>query len=205
MTDDTRPIEYIEVRLIYKDNPGVVYFDEIYLTQVNSDATITAKYNNDGRLASQKNGEYEVKYYYESDGNVTRTTNNQGEIISYTYDEKGALKMESYEKMGIVDGQQVPIQWYSTVYTYDYDKYNDSYGLVVGKTHIDSSNMHNGDASTNRFLETTYEYKVTPGSRIFGALISEKDNLENETRYFYNKDNGRLTAVINGETGDGTI
>ena len=54
-------------------------------------------------------------------------------------------------------------------------------------------------------LSSDKTYNVTAGCRHFGSLATETDTLGQITRYFYDENNGRLTAVINPDESTGLV
>lgn len=52
-------------------------------------------------------------------------------------------------------------------------------------------------------MQTTYSYDVTSGSVTYGMVTQQTDTSGAKTKYFYNDKNGRLEAVIDGESNKG--
>jgi RHS repeat-associated protein len=57
----------------------------------NAESTVCLKWDKDGRLIQQKQGEYTLEHAYDAAGNLALTENSTGRTISYRYDPRGNL------------------------------------------------------------------------------------------------------------------
>ena len=200
-----KPIETISVSLVYQ-NPGVCYFDNIYLTQVIDESTVFNEYDEQGRVIVRKNGYYEEIYEYDEANNVTRMANDRGELYDYEYNSAGMPTRTTYYTYARQDGEVgypksaenpdaliVKTLLTRTDYTYN------AYGQLLTTKSYDATTI----AAAENKVTSSYTYNTTVDSRYFGALLTETDNLGITTRYFYDV-RGQLQAVINTSTQTGT-
>ena len=212
-------IKSIKLYLEYNNNPGIAYFDNIFVTQVVSDTTVTTEYYDDGLVQVRKNGYYTEVYEYDENNNLTRLANNRGQIYDYTYTEESNVATETYYTFtNSLDGSlSYPYQYVNsdnyvskmpvtkTEYTYN------AYGQVTEqKTYELEFDFEDGGSPEikakdgTQYVVSRYGYYTTAGSKIFGALSYTVDNSGMETRYYMDEETGYLLMVVNAETRTGT-
>ncbi|MBE5888333.1 MAG: DNRLRE domain-containing protein [Lachnospiraceae bacterium] len=208
ITTDEKLVKTIDVSAIYKGNPGVGYFDNIYLTQVIDESTVTTEYYDNGLVQVQRNGYYEEVYVYDENNNLIRMANNRGELYDYTYTVANNVETETYSTFTSSVGSRLSYPYAyinagelittvpqtQTKYVYD------NYGQLTSVTTYNGTNY---SISTERITQH-YVYETDSLSRNFGVLLAEISNLGVMTKYFYDSVNGRLLAVINTNTDTGT-
>ena len=188
-TTQNKNIERIDVRLIYS-NPGIAYFDNIYVTQVVDDFSTKTEYYANGLVQKQKTSYYEESYIYDSNGNVIELSNSNDERYVYTYDQcNNVTKVQFY---GPDENGSVSLR---TTTEYNYN----SIGKITSQYTYDGSSLRYAD----HYVSASYSYDMDPTSRTFGALLHETDNKGIRTFHFYDPDNGRLLASVNADAGTG--
>ena len=191
----------------YNNIGGEVYFDNIAVTEA-AYKTEKREYDSDnGMLIAEKSIYANTYYEYDSNLNLTRVANDDGEIVDYTYNSAGLLLTETYYTFvrnyldeqgnnlpatstfylgGTVDSittyTKTPIM--KTTYTYN------SYGLCTAV----STSEYNSDGSLSQSSISTF-YTYSTASRIFGALLTETDERGGVWRYYYDTENARLLAA----------
>ena len=188
-TTKNQNIERIDIRLIYK-NPGLVYFDNIYVTQVEDDFSSKTEYYSNGLVHTQKDSHYEETYLYDNNGNVIQVSNSNDERYVYTYDQyNNVTKVQFY---GPDENGSVSLR---TTTEYNYN----SIGKITSQYTYDGSSLQYAE----HYVSASYSYDMDPTSRTFGALLHETDNKGIRTFHFYDPDNGRLLASVNADAGTG--
>ena len=200
-TKDSVPVQEILVSVVY-DNPGIAYFDNIYMAQVADENTVTYEYYETGKVKSQKTGSYVEEYEYDAIGNLIRKTNNRRELYTYTYDSRNLPEAVRYYA-GYAEGDELIAHpsHIRTATEYKYDNYNMLRNVTVYEGDIPSKNSNMVDRTP--FMLSTYEYDIEPGSITYGMLTRQADASGTDTRYFYNPQSGRLEAVIDYESRTG--
>ena len=188
-------------------------FKDVAFTDYSNLNTYRYKYNVDtGNLVMKTSSGYREYYEYNEQNSVTRVANNKGEIYDYTYLDDGVtLSRELYytfNRSYSVDGRVM----------YDYPYGDDNPDSLITKTLVkQTSYIHNNQGlltsysymgsnpSVAGMAYQYYTYETGTGSKIFGALLTEKDSLGHITKYFYDNANGNLLAEINVDSGDGYV
>ena len=188
---------------------GKVYFDNITLTYVGEEKVQKNEYD-DGLVTRVVNGLSETYYSYYDDRNVKRIANNKGTLIDYyyvagteivdhtieyEYTYNGSSTEYPYNKSN-PDNYIVKTPKSRTQYTYN------QYGMVTEVRTYETSTGENYTMG-DKFSLQTYTYDVTPGSKIFGALLSEQ-NSKQDLRYFYDSNTGWMLATVNANSRQGT-
>ncbi|MBQ7389734.1 MAG: hypothetical protein IJW02_01355 [Clostridia bacterium] len=189
---------------------GNVYFDDISLVYAGIDKTQRTTYDK-GLVTMTDDGIMRTYYEYDDNRNVIRVANSKGELVDYFYkvDQNTGNATNTvdhivtYEftynggldypySLDDPDSQIVKTPKFRTNYTYN------SYGMV---TEVLSYETESGGAyvSGDFYSKQKYTYDVAADSKIFGALLTEK-NSECETRYFYDTSSGWLLASVNTES-----
>lgn len=186
-------VRKIEVVCSYFGHPNIenesayAYFKDIALTSFEVNNGYSYYYDSiTGNLEAKKNSLYQEEYTYDDQNRITGISNSYNETYVYEYitADETLTHIEEYYK----NGELVS----SSEYTYD------KYGLLLSTTFygkIRDDISINGYDDVN--ITTTYEYVITPGSKIFGALHSETNSLGCTTLYDIDSSNGRLLRVIN--------
>ncbi|MBQ8380701.1 MAG: RHS repeat-associated core domain-containing protein, partial [Clostridia bacterium] len=199
-------IKAIDIYCDFSYQSANAYFDNISLVNVTDDSVVRYSYYKEGAakgMTSQKNSAFYKEYYeYDSQRNLKRVANNQGEITDYYYTSANQIDYTvDYDfiynaGVNYPFGQTNPDSLITktpktkTDYTYT------SAGLTqsVESYKIDSS--LNYVSGTDKFSQY-YSYEVTAGSPIFGVLVREYDSLKKDIRYFYDDYDGKLLATVN--------
>ena len=203
-------IASVELVCDYSDQAiGYVYFDNISVVYSGLDATQSNKYK-DGLLVRTKVDFDSTFYVYNENRNVSCVADSNGTLLEYTYDTANTSRVKSVTE---------------STYTYNgsnnyypYDKANHSdlvaktpklkteytynqYGMVVETvTREAESDGSDGDVLTKQ----SYVYETGSTSKIFGALISEK-NADTEIKNYYDTSKGWLIASFNVESRNGYV
>ena len=184
-------LESITILLMYNDNPGEGFFDNISLV-MDSETTKTFKYNTHGYLSSYKTGWITAWCAYDDADRLVRTISSDGRIIDYEYDNYNRVNKE-YHKKYIGTGYCSP----STVqneadkivtnyyYSYGYNSFGQHYYTWT----------YDGSEQPEESVTFTY-YNTDSGSHIFGTVSGETNSLWETTRYFYDEANGQLLATV---------
>ena len=197
-TTKEKAIAQIDLRIVY-NNPGVAYFDNIYVTQVLDDFTVTTEYDEEGRVIEQSNGFKSVWYQYGEDNKVQVMYNSDNELYLYTY-EGNLLKQEEYSI--VTNPNWEYFTWESKdIRSITQYAYND-FGQMTSRAVYQGSPY--GVRPTTPYVSESYTYETTPGSRIIGTLLSASTNPKNTTRYFYDTITGQLLAEVCPEQQTGT-
>ena len=182
-------LEKIEVRLLYTDHPGEVYFDNISLREDGSGAEIY-DYNAKGYLTSYQNSnEYCYYYYDDTTNNLIKTVDSNKRIAEYEYDALNRVITETHTRhTGVFNPTTETVANGTThaVTKYEYE-YN-AYGQIKKTTCWDSSE--------DTCMVTHTAYNEATASHIIGSVTSETDALGQVTKYFYDNKTGRLLATI---------
>ena len=191
-------IAQIDLRIIY-NNPGVAYFDNIFVTQVLKNGVINRNYYEDGRLEEQGNEEYWERYKYDVRGNLIEVVNSRYELYEYWYNNKDQLYQDQYS----IEYPEEHLLGYQkkTLRASEYG-YNSSGQIIRNITYAGGIPAIGTKNVTH--VSSRYTYDTNPSSRTFGALVEERDNLGHLTKYFYDQTSGLLQAVINTESEYGT-
>lgn len=200
-------VKAIDIYCEYSYQPtGYALFDNISL--VNASSRSVEKYHyyssgtSDGLLAYKENLFYTEYYEYDENRNLSRVANNRGEIVDYTYDSKNRVDRVIISEFTYNGHTDYPFfasnpdalitdtPKIATKYIYD------SYGLVTCE---DTYKIDELTLRDQRFTEliTSYDYNVTPGSKIFGSLEIEISGIDVKTQYFYDETDGKLLASVN--------
>ncbi|MBR2971776.1 MAG: hypothetical protein IKC61_02475 [Clostridia bacterium] len=179
---------------------GTAAFDDISLTYVEEEQRQDISYS-DGLPTKVIDGFDEVYYSYNSDGNVVRMADNKGKLIEYVYgaNPNVVIRTEEYE-YELNDGVSVypfdsdtPDAYITKTYKSKTEYTYNSYGMI---TEVVWYEILDGDPNTTGNLSRqTYTYEVTPTSKIFGTLLSER-SADSEYRYFYDSSTGWLLASL---------
>ena len=197
-TTKEKAIAQIDLRIVY-NNPGVAYFDNIYVTQVLDDFTVTTEYDEEGRVIEQSNGFKSVWYQYGEDNKVQVMYNSDNELYLYTY-EGNLLKKEEYSI--VTNPNWEYFTWESKdIRSITQYAYND-FGQMTSRAVYQGSPY--GVRPTTPYVSESYTYETTPGSRIIGALLSATGNSGITTRYFYDTTTGQLLAEVYPDQQTGT-
>ena len=192
----------------YQSGLGTAYFDNITVVEVKDGSAESYTYYDNGMPKTYDNGGYQEWYYYEDDNtstNLTKKITSTKGITEYTYDAKNRIIQEVYyEYDGTFAGDESEITITprtKTTYTYN------SYGLITNTTvrTVQYSGTTLVDTVPANVLSSDKTYNLTAGCRHFGSLATETDTLGRITRYFYDDNNGRLTAVINPDQRTGLV
>ena len=215
-TKPNQAVETITLYLDYGNHPGHARFDNIYATQILSDATVKTEYYDNGLVEVRKNGYFTEVYEYDENNNVTRIANSQGQIYDYTYTDTNDVATQTYYTfVNDLDGTpNYPYQYVNsdslisktpvtkTEYTYN------AYGQIVMQksyeAEFNASETQVVAKDDTKYVLSEYEYYTTAASRIFGATKEVTDNTGVETRYFIDEDNGQLLMVVNMTLRTGT-
>ena len=188
-------------------------FKNVAFTDCSDVNTYRYKYNVDtGNLVMKTSSGYREYYEYNEQNSVTRVANNKGEIYDYTYKDDGVtLSRELYYTFNRIYGVDGRVM-------YDYPYGDDNPDSLITKTLVkQTSYIHNdqglltsysymgSNPSVAGMAYQYYTYETGTGSKIFGALLTEKDSLGHITKYFYDNANGNLLAEINVDSGDGYV
>ena len=167
---------------------------------------------NTGNLVMKSSSGYKEYYEYNDKNSITRIANNKGRLYDYEYASDGiTLTREIYYKFnrqGSFPG--------NLLYDYPYGENNiedkiyktriNQIGYVYTDQGLLSRSQSYCEASvTAGIITLSYTYDETEGSKIFGALLTETDELGYTTKYFYDSTNGELLAQINLDTGNGYV
>ena len=221
------PVKRVTVYCEYTNNVGTACFDNISVQCDVSDNIDQYYYNDEGLLGIQVSGDDAILYEYYSNGNLLCSTDKNGYTILYTYDRKNRVtKEEVYTFDGefwygnIIDQSgflkpSLDTAWtsfeanlgnFTLKYINEY-AYN-NYGLPtdsIFKSYPD--NTLGFDAEENldpdEILTSATTYNLGT-SKHFGSVATETDSLGRTTRYFYDENSGRLTAIINPDESSGT-
>lgn len=192
----------------YQSALGTAYFDNISVVEVKDGSAESYTYYDNGMPKTYDNGGYQEWYYYEDDNtssNLSKKITSTKGITEYTYDAKNRIIQEVYyEYTGTFAGDESEITITprtKTTYTYN------SYGLITNTTvrTVQYSGTTLVDTVPANVLSSDKTYNVTAGCRHFGSLATETDTLGQITRYFYDDNNGRLTAVITPDESTGLV
>ena len=192
----------------YQSALGTAYFDNISVVEVKDGSAESYTYYDNGMPKTYDNGGYQEWYYYEDDNtsnNLSKKITSTKGITEYTYDAKKRIIQEVYyEYTGTFAGDESEITITprtKTTYTYN------SYGLITNTTvrTVQYSGTTLVDTVPANVLSSDKTYNITAGCRHFGSLATETDTLGQITRYFYDENNGRLTAVINPDQSTGLV
>ena len=208
-TEANQLVRQIDVICEYSYQPsGYAMFDSIALTKgtdvVEYDYYDETDGDLEGLLHVISNDSYITVYEYNEDKQVSRVAYSTGELYDYTYDSTGVnvtreMKYTYTLNNGAVyypyDAEDPDAMITKTAVLMTDNLYN-SYGLLI------DSNTGDPDYLLNSF-HNNYSYNTTSGSKIFGALVSELDTLDRQTRYYHDAENGRLLATINVDEGTG--
>ena len=190
---DKGMIDKITVEVTYSNNIGTVYFDNISLTE--SENGQSYSFNDQGYVSTAQSGKNTAWYSYDENNNPTRIVSSNKTIKEYTYDEYSRVTSEINKtyvgrfnpNTGAVENVGATVAKITTVNFTSY-----SYiagGLLEWTMTFDASD-------TSIVLQTDTEYYTTDAPHIYGTVKKEIDNLGKVTEYYYNTNNGRLTAVI---------
>ena len=165
------------------------YFKDITLSEFTEESGYDYFYDTEtGNLVKKKNSLYQETYQYDNENRIILMENSYGEIYEYEYTETsdgGTINYDCYYRGNNCIS--------ATAYIYD------SYGLLTGTSYLGA--YEGGITSDNldslAVINTSYEYNVTPNSKIFGTPLSETDSLGNKIMYVINPNDGLLEAVIN--------
>ena len=179
---------------------GTAAFDDISLTYVEEEQRQDISYS-DGLPTKVIDGFDEVYYSYNSDGNVVRMADNKGNLTEYVYgaNPNVVIRTEEYE-YELNDGvsaypfdSDTPDAYITKTYKSKTEYTYNSYGMI---TEVVWYEILDGDPNTTGNLSRqTYTYEVTPTSKIFGTLLSER-SADSEYRYFYDSSTGWLLASL---------
>lgn len=199
------------IAFIQSTDESVVKY-EYYGQELNGDQR-TPNDKLDGLVRTKTVGYYTEVYEYNDDRQLIRTANNQGEIHDYTYDTNGitvdheivyTFKNSASKIYPYLNANPDSVITKTPVIKTQYE-YN-TYGQMTSSSTFEV--VYSGSSvvakSGTDYVTTASEYETTAGSRIFGALLKEVDNLYIYTRYYYDQTNGRLLAVINTDKKTGT-
>jgi len=174
---DKGMINKITLEALYSNNVGTVLFDNLSLTESENGTSYT--YDSQGYVTKVQTGRQSVAYSYDSSYNVTEAVYSDGRYTRYSYDSNNRMTQEIY---GRVNGGQHTLL-HSTQYIYV------AGGMVTSTLTFDFED-------DNAYLETLTEYYTDSAPHIYGTVSKETDGLGKVTEYYYNTNNGRLTAVI---------
>ena len=175
-----------ETYIIYDsyNNPAITIYP--------NDTIICNKYNNQKNITSSLTYKFEGNYFenLEVDGlQYPRViVSDQIKIKSltrYTYNTYGFLTSQTtYAVNSTVQalyfsGISIPRRTYATDY--------------IATSEFDTTSINN---TNNLYFTSSTTYETSPGSYIFGAVLTETDGLGAETKYYYNENNGQLIAMI---------
>ena len=167
---------------------------------------------NTGNLVMKSSSGYKEYYEYNDKNSITRIANNKGRLYDYEYASDGiTLTREIYYKFnrqGSFPG--------NLLYDYPYGenniedkiyktRINQTGYLYTNQGLISRSQSYCEASVTAGMITLSYTYDETEGTKIFGALLTETDELGYTTKYFYDSTNGELLAQINLDTGNGYV
>ena len=179
---------------------GTAAFDDISLTYVEEEQRQDISYS-DGLPTKVIDGFDEVYYSYNSDGNVLRMADNKGNLTEYVYGANPNVVIRKVEyEYELNDGvsaypfdSDTPDTYITKTYKSKTEYTYNSYGMI---TEVVWYEILDGDPNTTgNFSRQTYTYEVTPTSKIFGTLLSER-SADSEYRYFYDSSTGWLLASL---------
>jgi len=220
------PVKRVTVYCEYTNNVGTACFDNISVQCDVSDNIDQYYYNDEGLLGIQVSGHDAILYEYYSNGNLLCSTDKNGYTI-YTYDSKNRVTKEEFY---VFDGDfwhgnlidqngflkpsfdtawtsfEVNLGNFTLKYINEY-AYN-NYGLPtdsIFKSYPDNSLGFDAEENLDpdEILTSATTYNLGT-SKHFGSVATETDSLGRTTRYFYDENSGRLTAIINPDESSGT-
>ena len=178
----------IEISILYVNNPGVGYFDNITLIE-DSKTTNVYSYTDAGYLSSYQNGSNWSQSYYNSDNRVIRTVSSDKTMVEYEYNANGQVVYEYHQKYAFFNNQTGVVSEAICLY---YNWY--LYSLQGQPTFTFLCAYEDGvEGESCIYSQTTY-YNGEEMHH-FGMVESEIDSLGNTTYYFYDENNGRINAV----------
>ena len=204
-TTSGKAISMIVLEIIY-NNPGIAYFDNIYVTQVMADLVTNTEYNEEGQLIEYNNGSNQDLYAYDDNGNVTLHLHNNSELYRYTYDNFNHILTEEclylldcvYNKeTGTISFSRETVE-YTKIYEYT------PFGQLKQLDFYDGRVAYEDTKDTTPRVSENYFYEETPGSHIFGTLSQSRPNPREQIIYERNPTTGQLIAEIRPRSGDGT-
>ena len=206
-------VKYIDIYCRYSKQLGTAYFDNISVTNVIDESVESYEYYTEGAIAGlvkkKSNKFYTEHYEYYDNRNLRRVANNRGEITDYYYTSNNDVDyyieydFENEDGRGIYpeksddpDSAIDKTPKLKTDYTYN------SYGLV---TQTESYPIDNNlsKISGSKRLYHRYVYNTASGSKIFGSLSWEWDELDVDIRYCYDSKDGKLLATVNSDEDTG--
>ena len=206
-------VKYIDIYCRYSNQIGTAYFDNISVTNVLDESVESYDYYKEGILAGlvkKKSNKFYTEYYeYYDNRNLRRVANNLGEITDYYYTSNNLVNcyieydFENEDGRGIYpedladpDSAIEKTPKLKTDYVYN------AYGLVT-QTESYPINDSLSKISGSKRLYHRYVYNTTSGSKIFGALTWEWDELDVDIRYYYDSKDGKLLATVNSDEDTG--
>ncbi len=189
---------------------GYAFFDNICVTNATGNDLKSYEYHSaTGYLSVVRDNQFEEYYEYDDNKNLTRVANNRGELTDYYYDSSDRLiKTVNCDFVDDLGGvyypyrEESPDDWITptpktaTEYTYN------SYGLLTQTKTYQTSDGSTQTAGTDA-IATYCTYDTTPGSYIFGAMLTESNGVDSGTRYLYDSNNGLLMASVDMYTNKG--
>ena len=204
-TTESKPISAIVLNIIY-DNPGVAYFDNIYVTQVMADFVTNTEYNEEGQMIEYNDGVNQDLYGYDANNNLTLHLRNNSEMYCYTYDNKNRMLTEEYSYVFdcIYDAAAGTLEFSRQIVKNTKEYQYTDFGQIKYIGFFMGRIPQYGQKDTTPRNSVSYTYEETPGSRIFGTLSSTWPNPREQVIYIRDPITGQLTAEIRPRSGDGT-
>ena len=194
------------------------YFDNISVIRAdNSNYTEYYYYEEGvgkGLPAVIRTGSYYEYYVYDEHKNLTALATSDGDMTIYTYDEEHIYQVNSvaqcrYSYKGeyvLPINEASPIdlvnKYYRSETEYEYDSYGNNIGVTV---HSSSIANENDSTETPLKIHSSFAYDVRLDSVMFGAILSETDEMGTVTYYYYDADTCRLKATANSASGNGLV
>ena len=212
-TNDLICVKAIDIYLVYSGQPnsGYALFDNISLVSADSTDLVEYEYYTEGDavgLLKQKETFFYTEYYEYEGRNLTRIADDSGNLTDYEYDSCDRV-IESYTGTFLYNSGHIypinganPNHTFTITYETQSRYYYNAYGLYLGHKTCGVRASGSWDGSPEIDFDG-YEYVTTSGSRIFGAMICEVDDVGSSVRYFYDSKDGRLLATVSENEGNG--
>lgn len=199
-------VKSIQVELVYGEQPGTAYFDDITVTR--DDTATTYLYGGDedatyeyldpttlaipaGYAFAALTGTVRTEYGYDTNRNLRYRCNSVGDYESYTYDSANRLLSSARGYRSWYGDGTVSLRE-STAFTYN------AYGQLTQTVTVTDSQAYTAAAETLTQITTSATYLTTLSATnyLFGAVTSETDATGNTVYYNYCDDqSGRIEAI----------
>ena len=198
----------IDVYCNFSNQVGSVCFDNISVTTAYNNDVERFSYYENGLLAKKESFFYTEYYEYDGNRNLSRVANNRGEITDYVYTGKNQVDYILEYTFTYNGWTDYPFHLedpdaviaktakYKTDYTYN------TCGLLTSTQSYPIDNNLSRISGSER-LYHAYIYDTAAGSKIFGALTWEWDELDVDIKYYYDSKDGKLLATVNSDEDTG--